>query len=493
MRTTANVWLLILLIFSLLSSSASADIKVSTSGGMEKIASFNVDEMVYLCLSEMNRFLGGSMDWEQPGYSVKYTLDASRFLFRVGSPIVDLNDSLLNIIYPARIVDGALYVPAPTYIPLLNLARPENITWDDENRTVRIDAEWFNVTDLTIVPKQNGILIEIFMTKALDFEVYESEGNWLNFDFPKARINRDKIMGGVDRRYIYKINAFQFENSAQISLRMKRPFKKFHSNFKSDPIRLQIAIEDESFQVSDSALASLNRIGPDEKIDVIVIDAGHGGRDYGAIGRSKGTREKDVNLEIAKILAKLIRKDKQFKVVMTRSKDEYVSLDRRAEIANQARADLFVSIHANAAPKRSAHGFEIFYLAPAKSDAARAVAQFENAPFLLEDPAFEGGEGDDLAFILNDMIQTEFLTESADLAYMCDMEMRRKIKISPRGVDHAGFFVLNRVYMPSILVETAFISNDDEEKMLRKKSFREDIAEGIYEAIKRFKDKYDKK
>ena len=90
------------------------------------------------------------------------------------------------------------------------------------------------------------------------------------------------------------------------------------------------------------------------------------------------------------------------------------------------------------------------------------------------------------------MIQTEFITESADLAYMADIEMRKKMKIKSRGVDHAAFFVLNRVYMPSILVEAAFISNEKEEKLLRSSKFRKKVAESIYETIKRFKAKYER-
>ena len=97
-----------------------------------------------------------------------------------------------------------------------------------------------------------------------------------------------------------------------------------------------------------------------------------------------------------------------------------------------------------------------------------------------------------MAIILNDMIQNEFSAESADLAYMTDMEMRRKLNLTPRGVDHAGFIVLNQVFMPSVLVESAFISNHDEERLLRSKDFRRQVAEAIYDAVLRFKGKYEK-
>ena len=488
MRTLLCLFLGLIL---LAGPTAADEIKVKTSGGTERIDAFKDGKSLYYSLSALNTILGGHIGWIQSGYSIGLTLDTNRFRFSVGSPYVNYNDSVYNMIKPARIIGGALYVPAVGFTPLLNMFRPEIITWDGDGKTLRIDAEWYNITDMTVNAKQNGILIEIFMTKALTFEIYESEGNWLNIDFPDGRINRPKILAAINRKYIRKVNAFQFENSAQISLRLRRGYKGFHHTFRTNPGRLQIAFEDALFN-PDTLVSNANRIGPDEKIDVIVIDAGHGGHDYGAIGRYKKTREKDINLEIAKNLAKMIRKQKQFKVVMTRTKDKYVSLDERARIANEAKADLFISIHCNASPKTSAHGFQMFYLAPAKNDAARAAAQLENAPFLTDDPAIDKKNEDNLTFILNDMIQTEFLTESADLAYMADIEIRKKIKIKSRGVDHAAFFVLNRVYMPSILVETAFISNKGEEKLLRKKSFRKKVAEGIYNAVKRFKAKYER-
>ncbi|MEE9443645.1 MAG: N-acetylmuramoyl-L-alanine amidase [candidate division Zixibacteria bacterium] len=489
MRLTA--WIFVIIFFAFCGCLYADDVKVKTSGGTVKISSYGSDDALYYNLSELNQLLIGRMEWITPGISVRMILDTNRYEFTVGSPYLNLNGTPYNMLVPALVKKGALYVPAEYFSPLLNLGRPENITWNPERKTLSIDAEWFHITDVAIMPKANGLLIEIFMTAPLHFEITESEGNWINLHFPDVRINSNKILSSIDRRYVRKINAFQFETSAQLSFRLRRGYKKFYHSFKPNPGRLQISIEDALFN-PDSLSTGINRIGPDEKIDVIVIDPGHGGSDYGAIGRYKRTREKEINLEIARSLAKLIRKDKQFKVIMTRTKDTYVSLDERARIANDAQADLFVSIHCNSSSKKQASGHQVFYLAPAKNDSARAIAQIENAPFLINDPGLSEAPEDDLAFILNDMIQTEFLAESADLAYMTDIEVRKKINIRPRGVDHAAFFVLNRVYMPSILVEAAFISNKDEEKLLRKKSFRNNIAKAIYNSIKRFKAKYER-
>ncbi|MEZ5358885.1 MAG: N-acetylmuramoyl-L-alanine amidase [Candidatus Zixiibacteriota bacterium] len=491
MKRPLTLFICFALLCGLFSSLSADEIRVKTAGGTEKLAAYDDNGTLYYSLTELNKIFNGAMDWITIGYSVSYTIDDNTYRFTVGSSYINYNGGVFNIMYPVKVIKGALYVPARTFTPYLNIARSENITWDDRDKILRIDAEWYDITDIAVMSKANGVLLEIFMTSQLPFETFESEGNWLNINFPEAKINRSKIMSGLDKRYVRSVNAFQFDNSAQISFRLRRGYKKFHHDYKENPMRLQIAIEDALFD-PEEVTNEVVQIGPDEKIDVIVIDPGHGGKDYGAIGRDKRTREKDINLEIANELAKLIRKDKQLKVIMTRTKDEYVSLDRRAKIANDAKADLFISIHCNSSPKTDANGHQIFYLAPAKSDAARAVAQFENAPFLLDDPAIEGEEIDDLAYILNDMIQTEFLSESADLAYMCDIEMRKKTDIRARGVDHAAFVVLNRVYMPSILVESAFISNKEEEKLLRKSSFRKDIAEGLYEAVKRFKAKYER-
>ena len=490
MRLFPRLFIIFLLLF-LVPVLAADEIKVKTSGGMQKIGSSGSGDLVYYSLSALNEIMGGQLGWTRPGYSVRLELNGNRFGFVIGSPYVNFNDTVYNVLTPVKALRGELFVPAGTFTPILNLACPENMSWDAGGATLRIDSEWYNITDVNIAAKQNGVLIEIFMPSPLKFEIYESEGNWINLDFPGGRINRNKILASINTRHVREINAFQFDNSAQLSFRLRRNYKNFHHAYKTDPGRLQIAIEDAMFN-PDSAMTDLSRIGPDEKIDVIVIDAGHGGQDFGAIGREKRTREKDINLEIAKDLAKMIRKDKQFKVIMTRSKDEYVSLDDRARIANEAKADLFISIHCNSSPKKSANGFQVFYLAPAKNDAARAAAQLENAPFLLDNSAVDRQTESDLALILNDMIQTEFITESADLAYMADMEMRKRLKIKPRGVDHAGFFVLNRVYMPSILVETAFISNEEEEKLLRDKKYRKNVAESIYETVKRFKAKYER-
>jgi len=223
---------------------------------------------------------------------------------------------------------------------------------------------------------------------------------------------------------------------------------------------------------------------------VIVLDPGHGGEDTGAKGPG-GVLEKDVVLEISKKAAAWLRQD-GFKVILTREEDVFIPLGERTALANQKGADLFISIHANAAKRKQASGSETYFLSQAKNDEARAVAALENASLRFERPEIEVESTDDLDFILLDLVQSEFLKESQNLAALIQDKLERHLPIPNRGVDQAGFFVLNKAYMPAVLVETAFISNSNEAKLLRKDSFQEKLARAIAEAVAQFKQKYEK-
>ncbi len=483
----------LILIVITCSSISAADTDVFISGGKEKVSRIRIDRVEYISLSQLVEILGGRLDWAVVGHKVSYLTSNNRFEFLIDAPYFTLNDSIYNMTFPAQYFEGDLYIYPETFFPFLDRVLAQKITYSSSQKSIRIDSEYFNVSDLTISAKANGLLMEIFLTGELAYEIFITEGNWINVSIRDGKINSSKILSRRDSRYMYRLKTHQADGSGQISMRMKRPVQNWHHKLALDPPRIQISIADSEFSI-DSAESSLV-IGPDDKIDVIVIDAGHGGRDYGAIGHA-GTREKDVVLSIAKELAKLIRKDKQFKVIMTRDRDKTVTLEQRAEIANGAAADLFISIHANSSVKKRVRGWNVFFLAEAKNDSARAVEQLENSAFLKEgrEGAAEADEDyfeDPILGILNDMLMTEFQAESHDFALMCDREMRRHLDIPARGVDQAGFYVLNKVFTPSVLVESGFISNKIEEKLLKNRKYQKKVAEAIYKAIKRFRAKYE--
>jgi N-acetylmuramoyl-L-alanine amidase len=254
---------------------------------------------------------------------------------------------------------------------------------------------------------------------------------------------------------------------------------------RDDPYRITISVN----TASEGGLAGIPTWRKNN-IELVIIDPGHGGKDPGAVGRKYKTEEKDIVLDISRRVAKILRKN-GFEVKLTRDKDVFIPLGERTNFANRLGADLFVSIHANASVKTHPRGNETFFLARAKTDEARAVAALENSAIRFEQENSDIMEAvGDLDFILMDIVQNEYLKESSELAEMIQKEFDRKMDIPNRGVDQAGFYVLNRAYMPAVLVETAFISNEAEEKLLRRKSFRQDIAESIARGIMSFKQKY---
>jgi len=214
-----------------------------------------------------------------------------------------------------------------------------------------------------------------------------------------------------------------------------------------------------------------------------VVDPGHGGKDPGAIGPS-GIREKDITLAIAKYLKSELE-SRGYQVVLTRESDKFVTLSDRSKLANQLHADMFISIHCNASKNKNSCGTQGFYLSPAKTSEARATAALENKVLLIEDnPIIDNL--DELQFIMADMLQSAYQRESSILAYVIEQNISRRTGLEARGPEGAGFYVLYGTYMPSVLVETAFISNPEEEKFLSKPKNQKKIAEAIADGIDQF-------
>ncbi len=223
------------------------------------------------------------------------------------------------------------------------------------------------------------------------------------------------------------------------------------------------------------------------KIKRIVIDAGHGGNDPGAISRS-GLREKSVTLDMAKRLRNIL-KDKGFDVVMTRSTDVFIPLERRAEIANKAKADLFISVHANANRARSLKGFEVYHVSVNINDAQRALSSAQYADLDLDDSYF-AGRSKNLKAILWDMIHTYNRAESIELSRSICKKIDAELDTRVLGIKGAGFYVLKGTRMPAVLIEIGFLSNSDEEKLLNNSYYRQQVTEAIADGVYNYAREY---
>jgi N-acetylmuramoyl-L-alanine amidase len=232
---------------------------------------------------------------------------------------------------------------------------------------------------------------------------------------------------------------------------------------------------------------------------VVVVDAGHGGKDPGTNGQTRTGRtviEKDVALAVARLLDVELRK-RNIDVVMTRSSDVFVELPTRGKIANERHGDLFISIHVNAAgpsskPRSAARGVETYFLAVAKTEDAQRVADMENASVRFETGAHVDKQ-DPLAFIINDMAENEHLRESSDLASVIQRRLSMRRPGTDRGVKQGPFRVLVTSYMPAVLVELGFASNTDDAADLVDPLAQQKMAEAIASATVDYFDAYDRR
>jgi N-acetylmuramoyl-L-alanine amidase len=231
---------------------------------------------------------------------------------------------------------------------------------------------------------------------------------------------------------------------------------------------------------------------------VVALDAGHGGPDVGMLGPIRGRkflREKDVTLAVARDVADELRR-RGVGVVLTRNSDTLIALRDRGRIARAQHADLFVSIHVNAANPHwrdaaGARGFETYFLAEAKTEDARRVAQLENESVRFEKD--DGAGSDPMRFILNDLQENEHLRESSRLAEIMERTLGQVHPAEARGVKQAGFAVLATSYMPAVLVELGFGSNPDEARYLTGAAGQRRLARGIADAVASYLAEYERR
>lgn len=233
-----------------------------------------------------------------------------------------------------------------------------------------------------------------------------------------------------------------------------------------------------------------------EKTFTVVIDAGHGGKDPGA--RGANINEKEINLAVALKLGRLIENNAEdVRVIYTRKTDRFIELDERANIANRNKADLFISIHTNAVKRGSTvQGTETYTLGLARSEENLEVAMSENSAILLEDNYQQRYEGFDPnsseSYIIFEFMQNKHMEQSISLA----SEIQKSFGVCKRvdrGVRQAGFLVLRKTSMPSVLVELGYISNRQEEQFMRTTAGQNKLAEALYDAFSKYKKNYDRR
>jgi N-acetylmuramoyl-L-alanine amidase len=362
------------------------------------------------------------------------------------------------------------------------------------------------IDDIQVETRANGIVMRFAATggmRRVSFLRPDGSGNLYltieNATGDPARLTKS-YAGGVVR----SITPTLLDGGAmQFTIALNAPaYRIKSSSFRYDPLKNDYVIsimndvDVEAIHLSEKERRIQERLSRDVnkwKLDAVVIDAGHGGKDPGAIG-TRGTREKDVVLNVAQDLGMFIRqKWPDVRVIYTRKDDTFIPLKERGQVANRYGGKLFVSIHCNSTAGNSrVRGPEVYILGPHKTDASLKVAMFENSVITEEENAAESYKGfSDEYLIMSSMAQSAFATQSTEMAQDVLRGLSRSGSNNGLGVRQAGFMVLWTPSMPSILVETGYLSNPAEESMLRDRKEQTSIAYEIFQGLQLYRASYE--
>jgi len=422
--------------------------------------------------------------------------------------IVDKKENANLIQLPVSVIYAAnsYFAPLNAFIPILKRISTEEIIFDGNKISIGriVPKSSFDITGLSFEQMSNGSLVRIHCSKKLDdFENWSKQigdDTWLYITLADARADIEAIKRTSPSGIVKQILAFQSPTSVQLTLRIKGQVNSTEVIPAEGSNDILVAIHPPTEEQVEIRKArdygrKLQLERDRWKLDVVVIDAGHGGDDPGALGVT-GTREKDVTLAIASQLGKLIEnKLSGVKAIYTRKKDDFIELYRRGQIANQNGGKLFISIHCNSMPRRnhSENGFEIYLLRPGKTENALKIAERENAVIKYE----QGYEKryqqlTEENFILLSMAQSAYVKYSEQFAEILQNEMVKYLNVANNGVKQAGFYVLVGASMPNVLIETGYLSNKHDEKILKSTGGQRRLAESIFNGVKRYKQEYEK-
>lgn len=416
---------------------------------------------------------------------------------------IDVNEKafLLNINYDRRsrsvFVDKTAEDTPPPQPPKTQTLEPkEEFITNQPTRVTRSTAS-FDLFDFTVEEKSNGYIFRIKSRKTIQSVSKNLSGKFLYLRIPNSTIDTERFNTSLNNGIIETISSIQNGTNADIKLTLKEKIQSHEivREKRTNDILLLLHVSPDIIKKIKEETKKQAQKQKNNLLDVIVIDAGHGGRDPGAIGY-RGTREKDVNLGIALKLGKLIEKNhKDIKVIYTRDDDRFVELYRRGQIANENNGKLFISIHCNSTEERpgTRRGSEVYLLRPGRTEDAIRIAEKENSVIKLEEGYEERYKFlSDENFILTAMASTANVKHSEKFAELISEKFEKNLPLKNNGVKQAGFYVLVGASMPSVLIETGYINNPEDELFLKSEVGQQKIAEAIYKAILDYKNYFEK-
>ncbi|MCK4965643.1 N-acetylmuramoyl-L-alanine amidase [bacterium] len=407
------------------------------------------------------------------------------------NPYIMIGEDVYQLPVEVKYIGGELFIPLNYFIKCINDALLGDYIFDKRGRKIEINMSNYTVRGISVEDKKNGTFIKIGASKKFNnISNWVLSDGWFYCQIHGGRIDTNANYPRFDKKSnIRDIKVTQTEDYAQIAVKLREDIEDriIKQDEKTNELHISLTKNVKSNDIGVNIEDILREQKKNWKIDTIVLDPGHGGKDPGCISISR-VYEKTIVLDIAKRLGKIIEKNLDVDVKYTRKTDTFIPLLKRAKFANDSKGKLFISIHANSTPHRttSARGVEIYILSPTRDERSIELAKRENR--VAEE--FEDikqyshiRNGDNMLFA---MMQSGFVKESERLASTLLKNVAKKAHVSQRGVKQAGFWVLVGSSMPSVLVEVGYLNNIREEKNLRSRAYRQKIAEGLYEGIKEF-------
>jgi len=470
--------------------SAAITVRELPSGRTATVPAVTIDGTLLAAVPMVFEQIGFSWKWDAAGQQLTCTRNALQYVFTEDVPYYSSGGALLTLSTPAARVGATIFLPAGDIVAILSEAGGPKVRWNAASRLLTINKSSHSIVSVSSEKKQNGVLVTVELADSLPFDyTYYYPNVTLNFfgaTVDTSQVKSLRRIGLVDSLF-----SVQFNESAQVSLLVTREIEDPQIDYLQDLHTILVSLRPKK---SPEEAKSRNAAAGGG-IRTLVIDPGHGGKDPGAIGPG-GTMEKDVTLKMARQLRDLLKKKKEIKVFLTRESDVFVALADRTKMANERNADLFISIHVDAMPgsqkiKDANKGYKVYFLSQAKNENDKLAAMRENAVIEFEEKPQHYNA---LKNVLINLAGNEYLRESQDLSILLDRQfeasLHKKIGRLQLGIGQANFWVLNGAYMPSILIETGFISNTAEEKIICEKPFQKDMANAIYEAVMNFTAKY---
>jgi N-acetylmuramoyl-L-alanine amidase len=432
-------------------------------------------------LEALARSLGGQVTQDEAGEGLSLTIDQTEVVLGVGSAIITVGEAIVSLSQPPVRGEGGILVPVDFLRKTWGDLQGYAFDWRPEASRLLITRRGAReLSVITDVVHQQGIT-----TVVLQFA-----------EMPRYRIDRQTgsvtVVMTADRLAVplqqEKVVDPLVQDLAVLPQQIRvqlTPGAEVQSYVLETPFRIVFDIHQPSGVQAPATASPAPSLPPG--IRTVVIDPGHGGTETGAIGPS-GIQEKELTLILARDLEARLEQS-GLRVVLTRNEDANLPLDARTSIANQNKADLFISIHLNSSLGSGAYGTETYFVSTEASDsrAARSATDENAEPAPAGSADADPQAMEDLQLILWDLAQSHHLAESQRFANMVQGELNQTLQLRDRGVKQAPFRVLMGANMPAVLVELGFISNPDEEKKLQDPEYRSGLIQALVRSVQRYK------